>query len=306
MSVVSSPLELWSTTGVIIAVTTWFDWLAPLLLSVAILLLLANYRAVRGLTLRGPWAWLLFALVLCASSELAIQSAADPSRGFVTALRFAAATALICPQISVLGAKRPQHQAWHAIVLSLWIVLTLPAAEGYFVRHSAALEVHDARGWFLWVLLLVGFANYLFTRHWAAAICYALGQVLLLAAHLPLLRRPPTPFDRNLACAAISLAVALVVLRRSTANRNSVSQLWTEFRDAYGAVWALRLLDRLNQTARICDWPVRLMWNGLEGLPGKDELTEKQTAAMHRALRTVLRRFVSPAWIANRLREPPS
>ena len=280
--------------------------LVPLALVIAIICLVVKYSSVQGLTLTGPWAWLLFALAISLGAEWAITSADQAGDGFVTALRFAAGVALICPQVSVLGAKRPQHRAWHAIVLSLWIVLTLPAAEGYFVRRSAALEVHDARGWFLWVLILVGLTNYLFTRHWLAASSYGFGQIVLLGSHLPLLRHEPSSSLRAVAYLAISAAVIWISLRPARndrlAHQQPLQRLWIDFRDSFGAVWSLRIMDRLNQTARLGKVPLRWTWAGIQ-LTSDRKLTEKEEAQTKRALRTVLRRFVSPQWISGRLQD---
>ncbi len=236
--------------------------------------------------------------------ESTIRTTLIPELGWMTALRFVAATALFCPQVSVLGAKRPQHQAWHAIVLSLWLILILPAAEGYFVRRSAALEVHDARGWFLWLLILVGFTNYVATRHWVAAIAYALAQTILLARHLPLLRNPPGEVAIALAFACLLIATLLVTVRRNLRQETGYSRLWNDFRDAYGAVWSLRLMDRLNQTGRLCNWPFEFTWDGVSDAQ-IDSLDGKQRTALHRAVRTVLRRFVAAEWIEQRIGVAP-
>jgi hypothetical protein len=88
----------------------------------------ATCRKLRGTTLVGSQVWLGTCLVAVAAVDiwqtLAVEranaSAAEP-------LRFFAATLTFCPLMALMGAKRPQDRAWHFIVLSLWVVLALPA-----------------------------------------------------------------------------------------------------------------------------------------------------------------------------------
>jgi hypothetical protein len=72
---------------------------------------------------------------------------------------------------------------------------------------------------------------------------------------------------------------------------------WTAFRDGWGAFWGLRLLQRVNQTAELSRWPVRLdWWNGLvvsngdeaEGVIAVDKQTIEQ---IEQAFDSLLRRF---------------
>ena len=273
--------------------------MADACLLLAVGLVLCCSRQLVGTTLIGPRNWLVLALVLNLLTEKWLQGNAAVEPGMITALRFVAATALFCPTVSVLGAKRPQHQAWHAIVFSLWVVLALPAAEGYFVRHSAALEVHDARGWFLWILIAVGLFNYLPTRHGLAASCGAAAQALLLSAHLPLWRAAVGPIGRNVAFALIAAALALVVWRSCRRDPVGLNRVWTDFRDAYGTVWSLRVMDRLNQTSRLAKWPISFGWQGIVSAPAAQQA--EYQAGVLRAMRTVLRRFVSDAWMQQRL-----
>jgi hypothetical protein len=40
--------------------------------------------------------------------------------------------------------------------------------------------------------------------------------------------------------------------------------VWFDFRDAFGTLWGLRVVERFNDTARRSNWPVRLGWRGFE------------------------------------------
>ena len=85
-----------------------------------------------------------------------------------------------------------------------------------------------------------------------------------------------------------------------------LNRVWVDFRDAYGAVWALRQMDRLNATSRQQGWNVVLTWQGFEGPDGEsvNHLSSESQAELLDAFRALLTRFVSPAWLAERLRAP--
>jgi hypothetical protein len=40
------------------------------------------------------------------------------------------------------------------------------------------------------------------------------------------------------------------------------TQRWSNFRNGWGAFWALRVMHRINETAELSQWPVRLAWGG--------------------------------------------
>jgi len=69
---------------------------------------------------------------------------------------------------------------------------------------------------------------------------------------------------------------------------------WLDFRDAYGALWALRILARINQTAEVQGWPMRLVWSGFTLLQAKESShpSEEQLEELRTTLSTLLRRFV--------------
>ena len=84
-------------------------------------------------------------------------------------------------------------------------------------------------------------------------------------------------------------------LPRRRGARQPLDRLWLDFRDLVGTLWALRVAERINTASAQCGWSARLGWHGwtLDGPP---------PAAMERSLRMLLRRFVSPQWIDQRLR----
>lgn len=261
-----------------------------------------RWRSLAGTTLRAPWYWMLAALAALAACELATLSGAHA--GWTQHVRYLAAVATFCPLMAVLGAKRPQDRGWQFIVASLWIVAALPSVEQWFTRPHAALELHTAWRWFLLILIAIGLFNGLPTRYWASSLLTAAGQACLLSAHLPLSAgwQGGTADAATLWrlgaiawCAAVALWGWDLPRRRGT--RPPLDRLWLDFRDLVGAMWALRVADRINAASAQSGWSARLGWHGwtFDGEP---------PPALERSLRMLLRRFVSPQWIDRRLIEP--
>jgi hypothetical protein len=68
-------------------------------------------------------------------------------------------------------------------------------------------------------------------------------------------------------------------------------------------VWSLRLMERFNATAEGNGWDVTLFWSGFRNRQGTSpwQLSADQARTARQTLRNLLRRFVSPEWIAARL-----
>ena len=255
----------------------------------------------------AAWAWAVAAwfAILCVA---AAQSLADPGSGNLETWRYAACVGTFCPLMAVFGAKRPQHRAWQWIVLSLWCILALPAGEALLYGHS--LQIGAVRGWFLVALMAMGLPNYLPTRYWLAAVFYCAAQSIFLVPYLPVNIWGSTApgMWAGLSAVAISLFAgwATAALPRWTASA-PIQETWLDFRDQYGAVWALRVAQRFNATAEQSNWPVRLIWMGFyapeaAGMTAGDALKELFPDAA-REFRSLLRRFVSPGWMAARLKQ---
>jgi hypothetical protein len=268
--------------------------LAALLASLLALAGLARrYRSLQGTTLRAPWCWTLAAVLALTVAELS----ATRLSAWAEQMRYLAAAATFCPLMAVLGAKRPQDRAWQFIVLSLWVVLALPGVQSAFSRPHAALDLHAAWRWFLLVLIAVGLFNSLPTRQWPSSLLAAGGQVCLLAKNLPIsvvwLNSPSiSALGTVLWCAAVALWGWDFPPRRKT--EQPLDRLWLDFRDLLGTMWALRVLERINAASSRSGWGARLTWRGwiIGGEP---------QPALQRSLEMLLRRFVSPEWIARRM-----
>lgn len=263
--------------------------------------LLLRWPRLRGTTLVAVWAWSLVALGAIALSEILIGTAAEgPSANWSRPLRFAAAMGSFCPIMAMLGAKRPQDRAWQFIVLSLWGILSLPAFE--WLLFTGVREIHPARFWFLIVLVGVGALNGLATRGWSSSLLYGLGQLALIAPFFPQAQTWLSG-DRGAwpGLALLAAAWTLQALpRRPRSGGTALDRVWLDFRDAFGVVWSLRVAERMNASASMYHWPVMLHWQGFVPRESAADTTEVP-AAVEESLRSLLRRFVSPAWIDERL-----
>jgi hypothetical protein len=210
--------------------------------------------------------------------------------------------------MAVLGAKRPQDRGWQWVVFSLWIVLLVPALQAVAARSSGSVELFAAWQFLLAALISMGLLNYLPTRYALAAMLLAAGQLVLLRPYL--LAVADEQSWRTCGVALLGAATAatwftarragvpsLVVQESSAMQR--VNERWFHFRDRWGAFWGLRILQRVNQTAELGAWPVRLEW-GRGFVPAAGPTQEGVVAGavgdhtlvhMHQTLDSLLRRF---------------
>ena len=267
-------------------------------LGVGLAVLGRGWTAVRRTTLLGPWSWAVAAFVTWALVELAVAVGiigSDTSE----AARFAGVALSFCPIVAVLGAKRPQHAAWSFVVLSLWAIVALPAAENFVLHAGQKLSLGDARAWFLWILVALGPINYGVTRFGFAALILAAAQVVALGPYLALVHRPAVaqPSLVGLVLAVGALLAAWTYLRGSGKPvDNALDRAWLEFRDAYGLLWGLRVAERFNAVAQQNRWGVELTWSGFR-VAGSGEAVAQINSAIEEAvaasLHSLLRRFGS-------------
>ena len=306
--------------------------------------IVASLRNLRGTTLLAPAIWALVSLaVLVAFQAMLLRVPTD--RMTREKLDLLAATSTFCPLVALLGAKRPQNRPWFWIVLSLWGVAALPVVESLIVQPDDWIEIHPLWQWFYALLVFVGCANYLPTRFWGPGLLAAFGQCALLCDFLPGGSNWLAPLRwavaRNILpealingrrdfrlweitagivplAAAICWAYLIAAKRRkllttAVANWN---RAWLDFRNAYGVVWGMRVIERLNILSFGMGATLRLTWRGfvpIEPVTAKANPTEQNsnlTSAatdddlpeqIERDFRMLLLRFVSNDWIGRRL-----
>ena len=255
---------------------------------------------LNGTTLFAPFCWCLFSLLALAGTLL-VGSLSQLNESSLAALRYLAATSTFCPLMGILGAKRPQNVGWQLIVLTLWIVLVLPVGEMALLWHGGALDIGPMRQWLLVILIGVGVANYMLTRFSLAGLLYGVGQAFLL---LPLLSIFASVWLYHWLVGTAFVATAALLLwfqTRSNRSRDSGwNRVWRDFRDAFGLVWSLRVMERFNATSKLAGWEAELSWYRIDGL---EKATPEEVREIERCIRTLLRRFVSAEWIDERMRQ---
>jgi hypothetical protein len=271
----------------------------------AAIALIFAFGRVRGTTLVGPWGWAIVSMLL--AGFFVLPSMRPLQTHFWQ--RFLISTSTLCPAMAVLGAKRPHHRVWQGVVIVFWLMISQPAFEAAFLRHQpSVLFVHPLRSWFLTLALAMGVAIYLPTRFAPCALLAGLGQSALLSPYLPL-HLWTMRADLRWLCAGVLIGLAIVIgwiIAQAFPRAASLPPLhraWRDFRDAWGTAWALRVSERFEADARACGWNATLLWSGFCGRNGEplESLSPETIAALEAWLRTVLGRFVSAEWIAERL-----
>lgn len=302
---------------------------ATLLLGSTLTLGALAARRARRTSLAPAACWDAVAVACVTLVELTVARSATGEAAWVEPARWAVASAVFCGWMSRLGARRPHNAGWQWVVASLWAVLALPAAEVFFLQRGQTFEIHAARSWFLVALVLGGLVNSLPTRDRLAGLLAAAAQILLVAPHLPGLGAAAVGFGhapRRILGAALLLVVAqaLRLTAARSAPRPGLDGLWLDFRDQFGAWWAVRIREAVNAAARDAAWPVRLGWNGFHAAPDApvpdapapdapafeppplERLAARQSDQLRQTLWNLLRRFVEPDWVAGRLGETPA
>jgi len=274
-------------------------------LAVGLAVLLSRRTAIGQTTLVGAWWWTLAALVAWSALELAaVFRLAQGS--MLTPLRLAAVTLSFCPVVAVLGAKRPQHVAWNLVVLSLWAIVALPAAENLLLHRGREVAMGDARGCFLWLLILLSPINFVPTRFWLPVLLVAGGQIIGLSPYLPLIGRELVAASGAVALVVMTVALmfAWFIASRPTRGATAYDRLWLDFRDSFGLLWGLRVQERINAVARHEHWGLELTWRGFrtsDNGNSLDKMPDTIEPGLRTTLKGLLRRFVSNEWSEERL-----
>jgi hypothetical protein len=293
------------------------------LMALPALAIVGAIRNARGTTLVAPLAWALLAYVVLNLSGIALRMNVGPD-----ALKwiYIASVGTLCPTVALFGAKRPQNRAWQLIVLAFWFVLALPAIQSLLMHRGEPLDLHEIWKWFLAALILAGAINYLPTRYGIAALLVAASQVLLFWQHLPWLPRFPGE-AAMLGLVPLFIGIAVAYWKTRTASKRLApyhgwNRTWLDFRDFYGVVWALRVMERVNSLPASRESAIRLNWEGffeVKQAVGNDSCkvvsddlatpigmgigpaSPEAVTPLDLGLRSLLRRFVSKQWLDARL-----
>ena len=255
-------------------------------------------RKLRGTSLRASTVWARLAILLAIFAMLfdQPQSAGNAISGFFTHISF---LAILAALVSVLGARRPGENAWALLCGIFLLIGLLPMLEG--VSLSRRFDVLDQLrldspwNYFLALVVFAGVSNYLPTRFFGSSLIIAFG----LCYHLRLIWKPE---GRSLWrgefwwilpwCLATAILLGSLSAMKKRPDEGPFQSLWLPFRDAWGAAWALRVLERFNQSAVRNQWPVRLHWFGLfRENPSVEALSEFDESVAVNTVSVFIRRF---------------
>ena len=267
-----------------------------------------------------PAAWWAGGAALAFAVESAVRASGgltDPASQ--ASARLAVAAFSLCPIMSLLGAKRPQHGVWQFIVASLAGIIALPAASAALVRPGSPPDVHALQRWFMLALVLVAAMNFAATRHGVAAMVVAVGQLILIRQFLPFVDSLGQHGAALDAVAAWLVAMGGIVAaaqswlwpaqqrvvgselaevaswRDGRADLAAFGAAYLALRETLGAAWTLRIAERFNAVAESRGWPCRLRFDGLH--VGADPDDREWRGDALRTGRALLRRFVSTDWM---------
>ena len=262
--------------------------------------LIRAWRTTKGSALRPALVWAAIALGLAMLSQvLALSEIEETGRPVAGQVVYLSTLAAFATTISVLNARTPGGGAWSILMALLVVVFLVPWLE-------AGGLAREANGWdrlrlsapwtiFYGLIVLAGVTNYLPTRYGQAAFVLGLG---FFAEYLGLTR---LDWSRSLrgclwsvvpALFGITVYVADYLSVRNTSSPPGLERLWSTFRDSWGVVWGLRVLERFNRAAETSGWPIRLTWQGVLRNPPEAPIPPEAEAV----LAGLLRRFASPEW----------
>lgn len=277
--------------------------------------LLRALKRLRGTTLTTAAWWGLTGTMIAVIAQT-VELMNDTARsGWIDLTWYLSAVVLLCPGIAVLGARRPNAAVWAFFILvPLVLVMMWPAlASTRVLKAGVPLELEEPALIGFAIVLVMATGNYFGTRYTLPAILYAAGLVLIVA---PMSATVPDMFPgRELARlqASVSLccAAGLATSRARPWNGPDVyrfDRLWIDFVDTFGMVWAKRVMDRVNESARHEKWTKHLDWLGFapNGEAATSEENHRTEERIEHTLRWLLKRFVSEEWVDARVNAPDS
>ena len=245
------------------------------------------------------------AAVLCSLATTTLQLAPDAVAVQIrTALLHLSVTVQLTPLISILGARRPGVRAWPwFVILPMLLVFQWPSASQVMAESAGtAVVIERPSSLGLMFVVVMGAGNYFGTRFTCAAVLGALG---IFTQHFAVsewaIDLGVSPGNVWLVAAGTTV-VCIAVLQTGLGTRTDAptglwQELWVDYRDIFGIVWARRVADRVNQFAVRESWNHRLT---LDGFVSADAEPSTQTEARNdqvtgregRVLCWILRRFV--------------
>ncbi len=264
--------------------------------------------ALRHTTLRSALVWASVALVAWASTAVLDLGLRAVSSEVADHMWYGSVVLALCPAMAVLGSRRPGTRVWSWFIqvpmlfVLGWPVISLLLQASEW--HGLELETPQLLAYLL--VLTMGAGNYCGTRFTLSVMCYAIACASIAISSSTL--RPAWLANRD---AVRVVATALMFFGLWTASRSRsqpadvdrFDRIWLEFLDTFGVVWGRRIQDRVNYMAQTERWTTRLdlhgfVWDDANTATESREATERR---MEHTFRWLLRRFVDPPWIDQRL-----
>ena len=285
--------------------------------------------ALKHTTLMTAWIWSVFATMMWATAWFADLCANSMSTAVADHAWYAASVLALCPPMAVLGSRRPGIRVWawfilFPMLLALGWPLIALRLQGSELR-GLHLETPQVAAFTLILVMSIG--NYLGTRFTISALIYGTSILAIVVSSWSgcpawLTNRATVRFWSTFLNV---LAIFMMWKSSRPVAQNRFDRLWFDFFDTFGIVWGRRIQDRVNFIASKENWPSRLeldgfVWSdesepvipgvGIESanLQNLQQDTQHQDTNVTRiesrveyTFRWLLRRFVDPAWIDERL-----
>jgi hypothetical protein len=252
-------------------------------------------RAIRGTTLTAAVAWAWVAAAMFAASLTSAVFAHFPET-LSQQLFYWTGVIALCPLIAVLGAQRPGVRVWNAFVLvPLLAVLGWPALTAWFEGFPPApLQVDTPTAIGIAVVAVMGLGNYILIPRWTLSVIFYGAAIALMVLPLTMLvHLSPAWHLAAYPCLGLSALSGWWASRGRSAPSDPLDQMWCDFRDRFGLVWAARIRDRVNATALKEGWCLRLEMEGFRRSESEGTLNEQESRCRaDHTMRWLLRRFV--------------
>lgn len=234
----------------------------------------------------------------------------------------------LCPPIAVLGSRRPGTRVWAWFILFpmllalCWPIIALRLQGSEF--RGLLLEIPQLLAFGL--VLVMGVGNYCGTKYTMSAMLYGVALLAMVGACSTFAWPALGPRSATRFWATVAMVVSILVASRAErpTGNTRFDHVWFDFFDSFGIVWGRRIQDRINFVAQKEHWPVRLELDGFittETCRNAERLPESAVDSRNKhfqcgnvphldsqvedridhTLRWLLRRFVDPAWIDQRL-----
>jgi hypothetical protein len=272
-------------------------------------------RVVRRTSLTSAAAWAIWFQVSLTVATIATLFKDHVPPGIRDQLWYLSAVSALCPFVAVLGARRGRLLEWSVfIVLPLIIVLEWSALAQWtrcWNGQRLALEGPTLIGYGLVMLMCLGTYFFKASRFSGAAIFWTSSWSLFVMANL--MSPDWKGRDENLPKDILIVAILqlmfwgiVVVAAKNGAQQFGWNRVWMDYRDWFGAAWAARFSARVNEVAERDQWPWRLTHAGWQLSSGETPLAGPvvDDHRVDRTCRWLLKPFVDPEWIDERLSAP--